>query len=248
MTDRPTVLVPLQVLEGESIPEGVPELLGGAHVLLLGYHVLPEQTATEQFREQFGERATKRLEECEAMVSAGGATVETRIVFTHEAQQTINRVLVEEDCFAVLIPKATASVERVLVAVRGTVGLEQFVAVLSGLFADSVTDLTLFHVRGDKESHEEIEAMFDDLETALVDAGIGSEHIDTQVETGDQPIELIAEAADAHDVVVMGETDPSVATYVFGFPQDQLAAQFFGPVLVVQRPPPEPYPEADSAE
>ncbi len=62
MTDRPSVLVPLRVLEGESVPEGVPDLLGDAHVVLLGYHVLPEQTAPGQARMQFEDRAMERLE------------------------------------------------------------------------------------------------------------------------------------------------------------------------------------------
>lgn len=248
MTDRPTVLVPRQVLEGESIPEGIPKLLSGANVLLLGYHVLPEQTATEQGREQFGEKAMARLAEFETMLEAAGATVETRLVFTHEAQQTINRVIVEEDCYAVLIPKATHSVERVLVAVRGTVGLDRIVSVLGGLFADTETDLTLFHVRESEERDGTIEAMFGDFERALVDAGFEREHIDTTVGTGTQPIEQIAEAGADHDLVVIGETDPSIATYVFGLPQDQLAAQFLGPVLVVQREPPDPYPESALGE
>lgn len=244
MTDRPTVLVPRQVLEGESIPEGIPALVSGAHVLLLGYHVLPEQTATEQGREQFGEKATKRLAEFETMLEAEGATVETRMVFTHEAQQTINRVIVEEDCFAVLIPKATSPVERVLVAVRGTIGNDRLVAVLGGLFAGSGTDLTLFHVSDAEETGADIESMLAELESALADAGIGRDNVETRVEMGDRPLDLIAEVAEGHDLVVMGETDPSIATYVFGLPQDQLAAQFLGPVLVVQREPPEPYPES----
>ncbi|MFP4529996.1 MAG: universal stress protein [Halodesulfurarchaeum sp.] len=244
MTDRPTVLVPRQVLEGESIPEGIPDLVSGAHVLLLGYHVLPEQTATEQGREQFGEKATNRLAEFETMFEAAGATVESRMVFTHEAQQTINRVIVEEDCFAVLIPKATPPVERVLVAVRGTVGIDRLVAVLGGLFAGSGTDLTLFHVSDDEETPADIEAMLAELESALAEAGIERDNVETRIETGDQPLNLIAEVAEEYDLIVMGETDPSLVTYVFGLPQDQLAAEFLGPVLVVQREPPEPYPEA----
>lgn len=248
MTDRPTVLVPRQVLEGESIPEGIPDLLSGAHVLLLGYHVLPEQTATEQGREQFGEKATDRLAEFETMLKDAGATVESRMVFTHDAQQTINRVIVEEDCFAVLIPKAAASVESILVAVRGTVGIDRLTAVLGGLFADSGTDLTLFHVSDGEETDEEIEEMLAELESALAEAGVERSHVETRVETGIPALELIAEAAEEHDLVVMGETDPSIATYVFGMPQDQLAAQFLGPVLVVQRPPPEPYPETSLGE
>lgn len=239
MTDKPTILVPRQVLEGDSIPEGVPDLLAGAHVLLLGYHVLPEQTATEQAREQFGERATKRLEEFEAMFETAGATVESRLVFTHEAQQTINRVLVEEECLAALIPKATPPVEDVLVAVRGRVGQDRLVRLLGGLFADASADLTLFHVTDETEADTDVEAMLGDLRTALEAAGIEGDRVRTRAETGAKPLELIAGAAEDYDVVVMGETDPSVATFVFGLPEEQLAEQFLGPVLVLQRPPEE---------
>ena len=35
-TDRPSVLVPLAVLEGESLPNGTAELLANARVVLLG--------------------------------------------------------------------------------------------------------------------------------------------------------------------------------------------------------------------
>ena len=69
MTDRPSILVPIRVLEGESVPEGVPELLAHAHVVLLGYHVIPEQTAPGQARMQFEDRATERLDKYETSIT-----------------------------------------------------------------------------------------------------------------------------------------------------------------------------------
>ena len=63
MTDRPSILVPIRVLEGESIADGVPELLADAHVVLLGYHVIPDQTAPGQAQMQFEERANVRLDQ-----------------------------------------------------------------------------------------------------------------------------------------------------------------------------------------
>ena len=239
MTDRPTVLVPLQVLEGESIPEGVPRLLSGAHVIVLGYHVVPEQTATEQAREQFADRANERLEAFEAMFEEAGAVAESRLVFTHEAQTTLTRVLVEEECLVVLIPKATPPVEDVLVPVRGTVGRDRLVRVIVALFARSEATITLFHVPEGEAEDSEITTLLGGLEAELVEAGIDRSRIRTQVADATKPLRAIESAAEAADVVIMGESDPSVATYVFGLPEEQLAAQFLGPVLVVQRPPPE---------
>jgi len=50
-------------------------------------------------------------------------------------------------------------------------------------------------------------------------------------------MDAIVDAADEFDAVVMGESDPSLATFVFGLRSEQVAEQFLGPVLVVQREP-----------
>jgi len=144
MTDRPAILVPIRVLEGESVPEGVPDLLAHAHVILLGYHVIPEQTAPGQARMQFENRATERLGEYEAMFEEAGATVERRLVFTHNGQKTIDRTTTERDCLAALVPNATGSVEDILVAVRGAVGIDRLTRVVAGLFRETDASVTLY--------------------------------------------------------------------------------------------------------
>mgnify|MGYP000527788628 CR=1 FL=1 len=237
MTDRPTVLVPIRVLEGESIPEGVPELLTQAHVVLLGYHVVPDQTATGQARMQYEDRATDRLEEFEEILAEAGATVETRLVFTHEGQKTIDRTITEHDCLAVLVPNATGPPEDVLVAVRGTVGLDRLVRLVGGLFGGRGVTVTLLHV-ADEETDEDADTLLDALVARLVERGIDDGSIDTRIVRDRRPQDAIADAATEYDAVVMGESDPSLATFVFGLRAEQVADRFLGPVLVVQREPP----------
>ncbi len=238
-TDRPTVLVPLEVLEGESLPEGIPKLLANAHVVLLGYHVIPGQTAAEQAREQFGERATKKLEEFATTLTAVGATVDTRLVFTHEAQATIDRVIYEHDCLAVLVPNGTEGLSSVLVAVRGTVGLDRTARLVGGLFADTDVEVVLYHILGDDESEDDAETLLEGATARIVDRGMDAAAVETLIERPETPIDAIARHATDHGAVVMGETDPSVTTYVFGMPSEQVAERFLGPVLVVQRERPE---------
>ncbi|WP_255150025.1 universal stress protein [Halorarius halobius] len=238
MTDRPSVLVPVRVLEGESIPEGVPELLANAHVTLLGYHVIPEQTAPGQARLQFEERATARLDEFEAMFEEVGATVERRLVFTHDGQKTINRTILEHDCEAVIVPNATGPVEDVLVAVRGTVGIDRLARLVAGVFDGTDARVTLYHVAGREATDEDVETILLGLTERLVESGLDASQIETRVERAGKPLDAIVDAAGEFDAVVMGETDPSLATFVFGMPADQVADRFLGPVLVVQREPP----------
>ncbi|WP_049979806.1 universal stress protein [Halolamina rubra] len=237
MTDRPTILVPIRVLEGESVPEGVPELLAHAHVVLLGYHVIPEQTAPGQAQMQFEDRATDRLDEYERMFEEAGATVERRLVFTHDGQKTIDRMTTEHDTLAALVPNATGPVENVLVAVRGAVGIDRLARVVAGLFKRTDATVTLYHVADPDETDEDVETLMNGLLNRLESLGMDAATIETRIERDQGPLDAIVDAADAFDVVVMGESDPSLATFVFGMPADQVADRFLGPVLVVQREP-----------
>jgi len=237
MTDRPSILVPLRVLDGESVPEGVPDLLAHSHVVLLGYHVIPEQTAPGQARMQFEERATARLDEYETMFEAAGATVTRGLVFTHDGQKTLDRKIDEHDCTAVLIPNATEAVDEVLVAVRGTVGVARIARVVAGVFGQIDTDITLYHVAETAETDADIATLLDGMADRLAQLGVDRSRIETRVQRTDGPLDAIIDTASGYDAVVMGESDPSLATFVFGLPAETVAERFLGPVLVVQREP-----------
>lgn len=239
MHNRPSVLVPVRVLEGESIPEGTPELLANAHVVLLGYHVIPEQTATGQARLQFEDRAMGRLEEFAANLEEAGATVEVRLVFTHEGQKTIDRMIAEHDCLAVLVPHAANPPERILVAVRSRIGTDRLVAIVGGLFGSTEIRVTLFQVVPAEDAKAEKEAWLGELAGRLSSAGMERDAIDTEVVRDEHPQLAIATAADEFDAIVMGETDPSLVTFVFGMQRHQVAKRFLRPVLIVQRERPE---------
>ncbi|MGB9933616.1 universal stress protein [Haloarcula amylolytica] len=237
MTDRPSILVPLRVLEGESVPEGVPELLADAHVILLGYHVIPEQTAPGQARMQFEDRAMERLDEYEEMFEEAGATVERRLVFTHNGQKTIDRMIAEHDCLAVLVPNATGPVEDVLVPVRGAVGVDRLARVVASVFGPMDADVTLYHVADEDTTDDDIQTLLGGMTDRLVELGMDPSTIETRIDRDQGPLGAIVDMADSFDTVVMGESDPSLTTFVFGMPADQVAERFLGPVFVVQREP-----------
>ncbi|EMA04615.1 Universal stress protein family protein [Haloarcula vallismortis] len=235
MTDRPSILVPIRVLEGESVPEGIPELLAHTHVVLLGYHVIPEQTAPGQARMQFEDRAVGRLDEYEEMFEEAGATVERRLVFTHNGQKTIDRMIYEHDCMAVLVPNATGPVEDVLVPVRGAIGVDRLSRVVASVFGATDADVTLYHVAAEDTTDDDIQTLLSGMTDRLVEFGMDSSTIETRIDRDRKPLDAIVDVADSFDAVVMGETDPSLTTFVFGMPADQVADRFLGPVFVVQR-------------
>nr|WP_197428479.1 hypothetical protein [Halapricum sp. CBA1109] len=86
------VLVPVAVLDGETVSSGLMALLGTVDVTVLGYHVLPEQTPPDQARSQFEDRATAALVDLREEFEAAGGAADHRLVFTHDREQTMTRV------------------------------------------------------------------------------------------------------------------------------------------------------------
>ena len=240
MVDRPTVLLPIRVLERDSIPDGIPELLANAHIILLGYHVVPDQTPTGQAEMQFEERTATRLDNLEELLLKAGATVEVRMVFTHQAQQTIDRINQEHDCDAIIVPSATTEPERVLVPIAGQVGVDRVSRVVAGLFGDTDVHVTLFHVLEDVETKEDAETLLEGVIDHLTGLGFDPDSISIEIEEANSALDAIIDASGSYDAVVIGESDPTLITYIFGLPAEQVAEQFLGPVIVVQRPRPDP--------
>lgn len=247
MTDRPSILVPLRVLEGEPLEPGVVDLLLGARVVLLGYYEIPDQTAPGQARMQFEDRARNRLNDLEDQFEDADAIVESTLVFTRDGDETIERVAREENCVATLLLNPAAAMDDVLVAVRGDQLIDRIAAVAGSLFDDGTTSVTLLNVVRDEERIPDGEALLERVRSELLDAGVDSERIDTRVETARRPIRKIVEVSEAFDAVMLGESDPSVMTVLFGEKSEQVAERFIGPVLVVRQPREEEEAAADGS-
>lgn len=232
---KPTIIVPVRVLKGEGIERGVVELLARAHVVLVGYHVLPEQTAPGQARAQFEERAQNRLADLAEQFEEVGATVEKRLVFTQDADKSFDRVADEVDADGTLVLNPATEMENVLVAIRNDKHLDRIVAVTGELLDDGDTSITLLHVSRPK-SEVDGRALLDQSAHALGEYDIEEDRIDTRIETAGKPLERIATIATEYDAVVIGESDPSVGTFLFGQASDQVAERFMGPVLRIRQP------------
>jgi nucleotide-binding universal stress UspA family protein len=229
------VLVPVEVLEGESVPETVAELLATVPVVVLGYHVLPEQTPPDQARLQFEERAQAALEDLAAQFRAAGGDAETRLVFTHDEEQTLTRVADETGCGAYLIPNPTGDVERLLVPVGGEVDLDRLARFAEALVGGRSVLVTLYHVAATDEGRRAGEEVVAEAATRLHEAGLPADRIRTSVVVSDTPVQTVATAAEGHDAVVMGESAPSLRALLFGATSEQVASRSLGPVVVVRR-------------
>lgn len=191
------VLVPVEVLEGGTLSQGVVEALGGLDVLLVGYHVVPEQTTPEQARDQFEERAEERLDELAAVLEEAGASVERTVVFTHDGKQTIERLREEHEPDAILHHHPSVEFDSVFIPLHPEFTTER----IAGFVAEMlVGEDAKAYVRGYGEDGEARARVFEgELEDQQV------ERAQTVYDAADLEgyVSAVSEDADGHDVVVV---------------------------------------------
>lgn len=218
------VLVPLEILQGQSLPPGLIDLLGTVDVTLLGYEELPEQTPTDQARHQFEERALAGLEDVAEELRAAGSETDVRLVFTHDRVRTIERVHDEIGAGARVISGPTGDIERLLVPLSGEIGVDRLVDFVEHLIGERPIGVTLLAAT---------EAVSDDrLSQAgeqLREAGIEV----TELTSDAPPFDALVDAVPGHDAVVTVAEAPSFSSLIFGDEAEQVARASVGPVIVV---------------
>ena len=222
------VLMPLAVLEGESVAYGLMDLLGTMDVTVLGYHVLPEQTPADQARGQYEERAVSGLEDTAEEFRKAGGAADYRLVFTHDRHQSVERVADEVDARAYAINGATGDVNRLLVPLSGDVAVDRILEFATELVGDRDIAITLFLA----SEADDADDLLQRSARRLRDDGID---VTTERVVSDRPFETLIEAVPDHDAVVVGEAAPSLSQFLLGDESERLAAASVGPVLVVRR-------------
>jgi nucleotide-binding universal stress UspA family protein len=221
------VLVPVKILEGETVSPGLMNLLGTVDVTVLGYHVLPEQTPPDQARAQYEERATDALEDLSEEFRSAGGEADHRLVFTHDREQTIRRVADEINARAFAVSGITGDVDEILVSLSGDVAVDRILGFVEEVVGDREIGVTLFVAAKVAEDTDET---LDAAAERLHDAGID---VRTEVATG-PPFAALMDAVPGHDAVFLGEKAPSLSSLVFGDEADRVAEASVGPVLVVR--------------
>ena len=223
------VLVPLAILKGQSVSAGLIRLLEPMDVTVLGYHVLPEQTAPDQARLQYEDRATDALEDLVEEFEGGEGTADYRLVFTHDRTKTIDRVADASNANAYAITGATGPIDRILVALTGDVATDRICRFVTELIGHREIGVTLFLSTDDEAAGREL---LDRTGAALSSDGID---VRTELSVGEPALEALVTAGVDHDAIVMGERAPSLRSLIFGEESDRVAAESVGPVLVVRR-------------
>ncbi|MDZ7700706.1 MAG: universal stress protein [Halobacteriales archaeon] len=207
-----TILVPVDVSEPGSPTLGVLDFLQPNEVILLGYFPVPDQAEPAHLKDEFESEAAARLSD----IADGREKLREVLVFTHDREATIDRVADQYDCDAVLTAGETKNIDAILVPLRGAVNLDRIVSVVANLLHASAATATLFHSVAEDGDIDHADELLQRALEALVEQGINRDRLYRRLSEEGDPHGEIAALGGEHDLVVLGETDPSLRERIIG--------------------------------
>ncbi len=235
ISDGSTVLVPINAAEAEEPPLALVELLHPLRLVVLGYYPVPDQAAPEQLREEYEAEAQAAVTAATERFADWGADVESVVVFTRDRSQTIDRVAAEHDVDAVLTAGSIGdSLDNVLIPLRGDENLERIVVFSGDLLLENDTAVTLFNVAETDEEASHGEFLLRGAVDRLKEHGLDPDRLEWKQERSDSPGNAIAAAAEAYDLLVVGESEPSLKDRILGTVTTSVIDKTSHPVLVVR--------------
>ncbi len=236
LDEKATILIDVELPDPAPVAPPLRALMSALKVILVGWYAVPDQTSPAQARDQFEDEAQAALDHVGATFREVGAEVQTHIVFTGNELDTIERISAGQDCDAVLIPNPLERLERILVPLRGLHNAPRIAHFVADLVQDGTTDVTLLHILEEDEEEDDVQAdVLGRVSRMMADEGIEAGLVRLRVEVADDPGDAIIRIARGYDLVVIGETEPSVGAIVFGSVPEQIAQEAAIPVMVVRR-------------
>lgn len=241
--ERPAMLPESEVIYPVRLPDPEPPspffvgLFATQHVVVLGCYVASKQAAVEQVRDQFGRKAERELREVAVAFEGRARRVETRLVFTHDMMQTIDRVATEEQADAIVIPGPLEKIECLLVPIRGRANLKRIIDFVVRIAREKALDVTYMHIDPDEKTGEG-QQLLQEVKQETVDRGVEAGRCHTLYEVSRRPVREILRAVEEgdYDVVVIGETEPTLREQVMGDAPSRIASGADRPVIVVENP------------
>ncbi len=230
-----SILVDVELPDPVSLSPTLVDFLASVRIVLVGWYAVPEQTSPEQARDQFGEKATAALDSVARSFEEAGAEVTKRVVFTGNRLDSISRISTEEDCDAVLIPAETEQLRRILVPLRGLPNARRMASLVADLVQADTSAITLLHVvDGDRDASLSREHVLEPAAELMREHGVKADILRLETVQADDPGERIVEWAADADIVVLGESEPSVREILFGTVQQQIVEGVDVPGILVR--------------
>jgi hypothetical protein len=231
--ERQRLLVMVKVPDAPGLALPLVTACRHVDVLLLGYYPVVEQTSPAQARDEYGEEADSQLETLADRLRQQELSVETNLVFTPSVADTVNRLVEEKELDAVLHARPLEELTSIMVPFHGKQHPQEVAAFVAALVRESAIEIKLRVLLPPDAEGEEEPAERSLRESAFMDAGLDPADIDTVIIDSDDPVRTISALAAEADVLVLGESDPTLGERIFQQVHERVIPNVGCPVVVV---------------
>ena len=223
---RKKILIPIEVLKKESVPEGIVNLLKDTKIILLGIHEIPEQTAASQASMQYKEKVDKILENIKQSFDEAGAKTETREAFTHDKKETIERIEEEENIDATLLLNPMPTHKKILIIYRSRENLEKIGELINQIgLNESKVGLMLVEPK---------DTTLDQGVSILMGTGIKLENITERIKTDrEDVVKEIKKRSPEYGLVFIGRVGRNIKDTILGDISKKIKKATYGPVILI---------------
>ena len=224
------ILVPVDISRKELPEFDFLDFLQPFEVILLGYFPVPEQADPALIKHEYEAKAESRLDE----IAESRAETTEVLVFTHDREATIDRVAEQYDCDAVLTAGEMDQIGRILVPLRGELNLERIISVVAELLRCSHATATIFHSISEDADPDQVESLLQGTVDRVAEFGVQNERIDWKIAENGGPDRDIVSLAEEYDIIVLGETEPSLRERIIGDVLSRIIDEIAIPALIVR--------------
>jgi len=229
---EPRIILPVELSKSDLPPYELIRAFDRLKLFLLGYEIVPEQTAPEQSREETGAEMTEALRKYTDLLEEFGIDVKSELNYTPDLTQTLDRYIREKHSHAMLIPGKISSLKRLLVPIYNQDQVNvRMATILRNLAHSSRLPITII-ILGDSVDFNSIQ--YQSVEQ-LVMAGLKRRQIRiTKVEITNL-VKVISKIAGDEDLLVLVESESDEKHTFFKSSTDKIRESVTCPTLIIFR-------------
>ncbi|MFB6227391.1 MAG: universal stress protein [Halobacteriales archaeon] len=229
-----TILISVDVSTDSQPIQSLVDLFQSVDVILIGYYPSQGEVAPARVRQERKSEATSTLEEIADVFRTSGVNVTETLVFAYYRQDSIDYAAKKYGCDAVLTLGEAESIERILTPIRGDTNLERIVGLLESIMRESDTSVTFFHSVMEDTNPSHGEFLVRGAADRLTQAGIDRDRVDWRLSNDESPEGEIIQLGEEHDLLVLGETKPSLRHRILGSVPTRIVDEVDTPAFVVR--------------
>ncbi|QZA88133.1 universal stress protein [Salinarchaeum sp. IM2453] len=233
-SSKPTVLVPVDASDPETYDRSIVNLFQTAKVIILGWYPVPDQSAPSQLRNQFEDEAKQNIADLKQAFETADIEVETLVAFSHSRPKSVDKAAEQTQADFVLTPGKADQFDRIVVSIRGEVNLTRITSVVGPLLSQHDGEVTIFGVIAPESDEEDTRQLMNTAVSEFVDAGIDESRITWETAQSDNVTEQVETFVSGYDLLIIGESEPSLASLTIGTIPERIINAVSIPVLVVR--------------